>query len=88
MEIAMKQERLTPESDRITATYANLTQNELREYVGKVIAVSTANGEILESADSVVALREIMELRFADVCYRTLPITDLSKVTDFAESSD
>lgn len=87
MGIAMENEQFTPDWGRTSAVYAGLTSSELAQYAGEVIAVSPT-GEILGSADTVEALREFIECKYTEVCYRTLPVADLSHIRDIPDFSD
>ena len=74
--------RSTPLAERTDAPYANLTAKDLEQHQGRVIAVDRGGAGIVEVADTVDAVRALMELNHPDQDYRTLPISNLSRLAE------
>lgn len=66
----------------MNAPYANLTLQDLQQYQGRVIAVDQSGTGIIKVADTIDALRSVMQSDHSNQSYRTLPIPDLSRVVD------
>ncbi len=84
MFFTMNKPSITPPEERLDAPYANLAQEDLEQYQGKVIAVDRNGAGIIGAEDTIEDLRRLMELTHPNVDYRTLPVADLSGVVNKA----
>jgi hypothetical protein len=82
MEIAMSNKKTVHGlNEREFNPFASIHNDDWKKYLGQVVAIDEVNGGIIDAAETVEELYELMEIRYPDAVFSTFAVTDLSRVT-------
>lgn len=78
----MNNERnFTPPEERTFNPFDNINPEVWNEYMGSVVAIDEVNGGIIDSAETVEALYNLMILKHPSAVFSPYPVNDASQIT-------